>query len=398
MADPFTAAPVGARHKLLAELAQQGPLHHLVLPTGAPAWVITGYPEARAALADPRLIKGGPRNAPYIDELEPQTQAGLNHHMLTADPPTHTRLRKLVSMAFTRRQVDRLAPGIEALSATLLDDVAAQLSAGDADLVASFAHQLPLTVVCDLLGVPHGARTDVRSWIWPLLAGGVLPFEEYATAARKMLAFMRDLVAWKRREPGDDLLTALIDARDGEDRLTEDELTSMTQLLFVAGHDTTVSLIANGVLALLTNPAQLAKVKADPDRWPAAIEELLRFDGPAQVPIPATTAEPVEIAGRTIPAGEHVVVSLLAANRDPARFPDPATLDLDRTDGNHLAFGHGIHHCLGAPLARLEGRIALRALFDRFPTLELAAPPDSLTRHPALLFNKLTALPVRLAG
>ena len=396
--DPFAAVPNGARHAALAEMAGKGTLHHLVLPTTVPAWVITGHAEARAALADPRLVKGGSRNAPYVDELEPETAAGLNHHMLSADPPTHTRLRKLVSMAFTRRQVERLTPDIEALCARLLDDVEAQLAAtGEADLVASFAYPLPMTVICDLLGIPVSARTDVREWIGPLLAGGVGTFEAYAGAARRMLAFMRDLIAEKRREPADDLLTALIEARDGEDRLTEDELTSMVQLLFIAGNDTTVSLIANGTLALLTHPSELAAVRADPSRWPAAIEELLRFDGPAQVPLPVSTAEPVEIAGQTIPAGQVVIVSLLAANRDPARFPEPDRLDIARDTRAHLAFGHGIHHCVGAPLARLEGRIALRALFDRFPDLTLAAAPASLEREPALLFNKLTSLPVRRA-
>jgi cytochrome P450 len=395
--DPFAAVPNGARHEALAELAHDGPLHHVVLPTSVPAWVITGYAEARAAFADPRLVKGGPDNAPFVAELEPETSAGLNHHMLTADPPTHTRLRKLVSMAFTRRQVERLTPKIEALTASLLDDVAKELSTtGEADLLASFAYPLPMTIICDLLGIPPQARADVRDWISPLLAGGVGTFEAYSTAARRMLAFTRELIEEKRRTPADDLLTALIEAHDGEDHLTVDELTSMVQLLFIAGHETTVSLISNGALALLTHPDQLAWVRADPDRWPGAVEELLRFDSPTQVPVPVKTAEPVEIAGTTIPAGEHVIVSLLAANRDAARFSNPDELDLSRADGAHLAFGHGIHHCLGAPLARLEGRIALQALTERFPDLELVTDPGSLEREPSLLFNKLTALPVRL--
>jgi cytochrome P450 len=395
--DPFAAVPNGARHAALAELAKTGPLHRLVLPTSESAWVITGHAEARAALTDPRLVKGGPRNSPFADELDPETFAGLNHHMLTADPPTHTRLRKLVSMAFTRRQVERLAPNIEALCASLLDGVADELGTfGEADLVASFARPLPMTVICDLLGIPPEARTDFRDCVGPLLAGGVGTFESYAPAARRMLAFTRDLLKEKRRAPADDLLTALIEARDGKDRLTEDELTSMVYLLFIAGTDTTVGLISSGTLALLTHPDQLAEVRADPDRWPAAVEELLRFDSPAQITIPTATAEPVEIAGTTVEEGRHVIVSLLAANRDPARFPDADRLNLTRADGAHLAFGHGIHHCVGAPLARLEGRIALRALTDRFPTLELATDPDTLEREPSLLLNKLTALPVRI--
>jgi cytochrome P450 len=396
--DPFAAVPNGARHAALAELARTGPLHHLVLPTTVPAWVITGYAEARAALTDPRLIKGGPNNAPYVAELEPETSAGLNGHMLSNDPPVHTRLRKLVSVAFTRRQVERLQPGIEQICSDLLDDIAKQLESGDtADLMSSFAYPLPLTVICDMLGIPAEARAEVRTWIGPLLAGGVASFDAYATAARTMLAFLRGLIAEKRANPGEDLLSALIEARDGEDRLSEDELTSMVQLLFIAGHDTTVSLIANGVLALLSNPTQYAALRAEPAGWPAAMEELLRFDSPVQVAIPLYATEPVEIAGQVVPTGDIIIVSLLAANRDPARFPDPALLDLARTDGAHISFGHGIHHCLGAPLARLEGRIALQSLAERFPTLELATPPESLEREPALLFNKLAALPVRLA-
>jgi cytochrome P450 len=395
--DPFAAVPDGARHSALAELANTGPLHRLVLPTTVSAWVITNYAEARAALTDPRLVKGGPRNSPFADQLDPETFAGLNHHMLIADPPTHTRLRKLVSTAFTRRQVERLAPSIETLCATLLDDVARQLAdTGEADLMTSFASPLPMTVICDLLGIPPEARTDVRDWMPPLLVGGIGTFEAYDASARRMLAFTRDLIEEKRRAPADDLLTALIEARDGSDRLTEDELTSMVFLLFTAGHDTTVSLIANGALALLTHPDQLAAVRADPERWPAAVEELLRFDSPVQSAVPVTAAEPVEIDGTTIDEG-HVIVSLLAANRDPARFPDPDELNLARADGAHLAFGHGIHHCVGAPLARLEGRIALRALTERLPTLELAIDAAKLEREPSLLFNKLTSLPVRTA-
>lgn len=394
--DPFTAVPEGARHAALEELARGGPLHRMVLPTGVPAWVITGYAEVRAALADPRLVKGGPSNAPYVAELEAETSAGLNTYMLTADPPTHTRLRKLVTVAFTRRRVERLAPRIETICGSLLDDLAEQLATGEeADLVASLAYPLPVTVICELIGIPPESRADIRAWTGPLLVGALAGFDAYATAARNMLGFLRELVADRRRAPADDLLSALVHARDGQDRLSEDELTSMVYLLFLAGHDTTVGLIANGALALLSNPAQVTSVRTDPGRWPGVLEELLRFDSPVQAAMPAAAAEPVEIAGQVIPAGGVVLVSLLAANRDPARFTGPQRLDPARPDAGHLAFGHGIHHCLGAPLARLEGRIALRMLVERFPTLELAARHDSLERAPALLFNRLTALPVR---
>jgi cytochrome P450 len=189
----------------------------------------------------------------------------------------------------------------------------------------------------------------------------------------------------------------LVEARDGDDRLTEDELTSMVYLLLLAGHKTTVNLIANGMNALFDHPDRLAPLRAEPDRLPAAVEELLRYDSPTQVTIPAITAEPIEVAGRSIPAGEHLVVALLAVNRDRARFTEPDALDLSRDEG-HLAFGHGVHHCLGAPLARLETRIALAALLRRFGDLERAVPAGSLERTPSLLINRLAALPVRRTG
>jgi cytochrome P450 len=231
-----------------------------------------------------------------------------------------------------------------------------------------------------------------------LLAGRFVGYEAFSRAAGEFVDFLHALLADKRRQPADDLLSALIEVRDGGDRLSEDELTSMVHLLLLAGHETTVNLIANGMNALLAHPDRLALLRSEPDRLPAAVEELLRFDSPAQVSIPAITAEPIEVAGQRIPARENVVIALLAVNRDPARFADPEVLDLSRDDGGHLAFGHGIHHCLGAPLARLEARIAIGALLDRFGDLALAVPADSLERLPSLIINRLAVLPVRRAG
>jgi cytochrome P450 len=207
---------------------------------------------------------------------------------------------------------------------------------------------------------------------------------------------LRELVAAKRADPTDDLLSSLVAVRDGADQLSEAELTSMAWLLLVAGHETTVNLIGNGVLALLTHPEQLALLRAQPDRLGAAIEELLRFNGPLQIATPRRTTEPVDLGGITIPAGQIVMPALLAANRDPACTAEPDTLDITRTDTPHLAFGHGIHHCLGAPLARMEGRIALGSLLARFPRLRLAVPPEDLTWRPGVLQHGLDALPVIL--
>ncbi|GAB2820170.1 cytochrome P450 [Actinoallomurus bryophytorum] len=397
--DPFLAVRDGARHRALAELAARGPVHHLTLATGADAWVVTGYAEAKAVLTDPRVIREGASNSPYGEEMPAALYSALNSHMLTTDPPAHTRLRRLVSAAFTRRRVEGLAPRIERICADLLDGMAKTLEAdGEADLIDAFAGPLPITVICELLGVPSESHAAVRGWAGPLLAGRFVGYEAYSRAAGEFVDFLHLLLADKRRQPVDDLLSALVEVRDGEDRLSEDELTSMVQLLLLAGHETTVNLIANGVKALLADPGQLALLRAEPDRLPAAVEELLRFDSPAQAPVPAITAEPIEVAGQRIPAGENIVIALLAVNRDPARFADPDVLDLTRDDGGHLAFGHGVHHCLGAPLARLEARIALGALLERFGDLALAVPADSLERLPSLIINRLVVLPVRRAG
>ncbi len=211
-----------------------------------------------------------------------------------------------------------------------------------------------------------------------------------------MVGFPRELVAAKRADPTEDLLSSLVAVRDGADQLSEDELTSMAWLLLVAGHETTVNLIGNGVVTLLTHPEQPALLRAQPDRLGAAIEDLLRFTGPVQVATPRHTTEPVDINGITIPAGELVIPVLLAANRDPACIARPDTVDITRTDNPHLAFGHGIHHCLGAPLARLEGRIALGSLLARLPRLRLAVPPEHLTWRPSVIMHRLDALPVIL--
>jgi cytochrome P450 len=215
-------------------------------------------------------------------------------------------------------------------------------------------------------------------------------------AAVAMLDLLRELVARRRVAPGDDLLSALVVARDSGDRLDEDELTSAGFLLLAAGHETTVNLIANGVHALLTHPDQLARLQARPDLIECAVEEVLRHDGPVHVALPYVTTGPVEVGGVTIPAGDLVLAGLTAAGRDPSRFAEPQRLDLTRPDGGHLAFGHGIHHCLGAPLARLEGRTALGTLLARFPRVRLAAPAEDLVRTPGLLMNGFATLPVLL--
>lgn len=393
--DPFTATADGARHAAYDVLVARGPVHRVPLPGGAVGWLVTGYETARALLTDPRLVKGGPGHGPYLAELPPDVASAIGHHMLALDPPDHTRLRRLVSAAFTRQRTDRLAPRIQQLTDVLLDRLAGR---PEVDLVAEFAYPLPIAVICELLGIPQEDRTEFRAWTAPLVAGGLAGLPAYSAAATALVRYVRELVARKRRQPADDLLSALVAVREQRDRLSEDELTSMVYLLLLAGHETTVNLIANGVRALLTHPEQLALLRAEPDRIGAAVEELLRFDGPLQSAIPLVAVAPVPVGDVTIRPGAIVVVSLLAANRDPARRPGADRLDLTRPVSPHLAFGYGIHHCLGAPLARLEARIAIGGLVERFPTMSLAAPVEDLVRLPGLLMNGLAALPVRLRG
>ncbi|MDT7638649.1 MAG: hypothetical protein QOC83_2937, partial [Pseudonocardiales bacterium] len=324
----------------------------------------------------------------------------LSAHMLNSDPPDHTRLRRLVSRGFTARSIGRLRPRIEQIAAELTEAMAARLAAvgsgADAaavDLIDAFAFPLPMTVICEILGVPGGRRYDFRAWSNTLLSSA--PLEERAASAAAMAQYLTQLVADKRAHPGEDVLSAVVAASEDADQLSDHEAVSMAFLLLVAGHETTVNLIGNGMLALLRNPGQLAQLRADPSLVPGAVEEFLRLDGPVNLATMRFSAEPVTIAGTEIPAGEIVLLALGSANRDPAHYERPDELDVHRGTGN-LAFGHGIHHCLGAPLARLEGEIAFRALLDRFPDLELAGEPGELSWRNSTLFRGLDRLPVRL--
>ncbi|MGW4123433.1 cytochrome P450 family protein [Nocardia sp. NPDC004711] len=376
---------------------EHGPVRRVRFPDGVIRWVILDYAAGRAALSDPRLQKAAAVSDALLSRKRGVPQSDPNmlallSHMLNTDPPGHTRLRKLVTRAFTPRRVAALGPRIEEITGSLLDALEGR---SEVDLLREFAEPLPITVICELLGVPLGDRADFQEWTRALVAVAGLD-EDRARASEAMAAYLTQLVRAKAVEPAADLLSALAVPADDGDALTESEQVGMAFLLLVAGHDTTVNLIANGTLALLRNPAQLRALRADPEAIPAAVEEFLRFDGPVNMSTIRHTAEPVTIAGTDIPAGEFVFVALAAANRDADRYPAPDALDPARDTTGHLAFGHGIHFCVGAPLARLEARVAFAALLSRFPDLRLSPAAEALAWHPSTLMHGLHELPVLL--
>ena len=314
--------------------------------------------------------------------------------MLDQDPPNHTRLRALVQKAFTAAYVEKLRGRIEGYAHELID---AMLARGKVDLLNDFALPIPLRIISDMMGVPESDRRKFGAWSQKAVSitnGAeallVIP------ALWRFLRFVRGLIRLRQKEPGDDLLTDLVRAEEAGDRLTEDELVGMVFLLLIAGHETTVNLISTGTLELMRHPEELERLRADPALGKTAVEELLRYTSPVEFATERHTREPVTYAGVTIPAHERVHLVLGSANRDEAQFPDPDRLDVGRDPNRHVAFGYGIHFCVGAPLARLEASVAIRALLDRSAELKLAVPYEKLKWRSSVLLRGLKALPVQL--
>jgi cytochrome P450 len=325
----------------------------------------------------------------YPDWAEHPALRQLFTSMLVLNPPDHTRLRRLVSGAFTARRVQALRPAITRMVDDLLDAMS-----GEVDFIGGFAFPLPVNVIGELLGVPTQDRAQFQSLVrdWTQVLEVITPdvLSRADPAAATIRDYLAGLVAERRRRPGADLLSALVAAEEVGDQLSEDELLSTAALLFAAGFETTTNLLANGLVALLQHPAELGLLRERPDLAQAAVEELLRFDSPVQI-VGRVVVEPVELGGITVAAGERVVAYLGAGNRDPERFTDPDRLQLNRTDNAPLSFGGGIHYCLGAPLARLEAQLALPALVRRFPRLALSGVPE---RRDSLSIKGFTRLPV----
>ncbi|MFF4694720.1 cytochrome P450 family protein [Streptomyces chattanoogensis] len=379
-----------------AALREAGPVHRITGTDGQPAWLVTRYDDVRSAFTDPRLSLDKRHAAPggYSGFALPPA---LDANLLNMDPPDHTRVRRLVVKAFTPGRIDALREPVRRIADDLLD--AMEERGGQADLIADYAGQLPIIVICDLLGVPQRDRHDFRAWTDTLITPDPTKPQQMKQAIGAMLEFYTGLIATKRAEPGDDLLSDLIAVRDdaagaADDRLTEDELTSLAFLILFGGYENVVHLIGNAALGLLERPDRLDQLRRNPADLPAVVEEFMRYDGPAPLAIRRFAKEDLEIGGVRIPAGDSVLLAVASANRDPARFPDPDRFDHGRDLSGHLALGHGIHYCLGAPLARVETVTALDALIGRFPGLRLALPQAELRRRRSLRARGLISLPV----
>ncbi|MFD9335347.1 cytochrome P450 [Streptomyces sp. NPDC060028] len=387
-AEAFKSDP----YPFYAELREAGPVHQVITSDDEfeLSWLVVGHEAVRHALNHPALSKDW-----YGSGRFPEAMAtAANSNMLESDPPHHTRLRRLVAREFTARRMEAMRPRVQQITDELLDGMAARPERG-ADLIKALAFPLPMTVICELLGVPDLDRDRFRHWSNEVVAPtpGVLD----NNAHQQLSSYLDELIEAKAKAPGEDLLSALIRTRDEDgDSLSHDELIGMAFLLLVAGHETTVNLISNGIRALLAHPGQLAELRADYDGLlDGAVEEMLRYDGPVQNATFRYAREDVEIGGTVIPAGATVLVSLAAADHDPARFAEPDTFDIHRAPKGHLAFGHGLHFCIGAPLARMEGRIAVRGLLERFPDLA-ADPAGGLPQWlPGSLMRGVSRLPVR---
>ncbi|CAM00748.1 cytochrome P450 [Saccharopolyspora erythraea NRRL 2338] len=386
---PFSAAERLNLDPFYARLRAQEPMSRVKLPYGEAAWLATRYEDAKVVLADPRFSR-----AAVLEKDEPRMRPGITGGgILSMDPPDHTRLRRLVAKAFTQRRVERLRPRTQEIADGLVDRMIEHGS--PADLVEEFALPLPITVICELLGVPYEDRDDFREWSDAFLSTTKLTPEQVVDYMDRMFGYMAGLIAKRRVDPQDDLMSALIEARDEHDKLTEQEMVQLAAGILVAGHETTATQIPNFVYVLLTHPDQLEGLLADLDGLPRAVEELTRYVPLGVAAVFARYAvEDVELGGVTVRAGEPVLVSASSANRDEAVFDDPDRLDLTRENNAHIGFGHGPHHCLGAQLARLELQVGLRTLLTRLPGLRFAGGEDDVVWKEGMLVRGPSKLEV----
>lgn len=379
-----------------AQLRAEAPVFPVTLPTKQRAWLITRYDDVLSVLKDERFAKDR-HNAMSPEQLKktlwmPSMFKPLERNMLDLDSPDHTRLRALIHKAFTPRMIEQMRDQIQTLTNELLNRVEPK---GRMDLIADFALPLPLTMIARILGVPAEDNRKFHRWSKIVISAGTNHnFFVLIPTIMSFMGYLKRLIKERRAHPKDDLVTALVQAKDGSDSLSEDEILAMIFILLIAGHETTVNLIGSGTLALLEHPDQLAKLRSEPELSKTAIEELLRFVCPVETATERYTREDMTVAGTTIPRGEMVLAVLASANRDANYFEYPDALDITRKNNRHLAFGQGPHYCIGAPLARLEGQIAINTLLQRMPNLRLNVAPDQIRWRGAFVLRGLEALPV----
>jgi len=374
--NPFLPSYQANPYPAYAALRAGDPVH---FSAAIQAWVLTAYEDCERVLREADTFSSSSftasgQLATVLQQQRREFPLGEVPTVLNSDPPVHTRLRTLLNRAFTPRAIEGLRPHIEEIAASLLAD--AGRTGGRFDAVTGFAQPLPIIVIAELLGVPPSDRDQLKEWSTAIAnTTNVLNTEGALVAARQatveLIAYMDKVVAQRRAAPGADIMTALVQAEEDGERLSHDELLAFSILLLLAGHETTTNLIGNGLFALTEHPEQAGRLRAEPELLPSAVEEFLRYDSSVQGAV-RFARRAVEVGGRSIEQGSTLLLLLGAANRDPAQFPDPDALDVSRSPNRHLSFGRGIHFCLGAPLARLEGDIAFRALLDRFPELRVA--------------------------
>ncbi|MGP4112741.1 cytochrome P450 family protein [Streptomyces sp. 4N509B] len=373
-------------YRVYETLHAEAPVHRIQLPDGTPTWLVTEFVAAREALRDPRLVRSHDyAGEGMTGEVLPEPMRAGN--LLTEDPPAHTRLRQFMNFAFTPRRIEALRPRVQEIIDGCLDTIEGR---GEADLMNALAAPLPIAVIAELLGVPPELRGEFRGW-----ADSLLGDDQAASrrAGAELLRFAHELLPVKRANPGDDLISYWVSKADAGE-MTPNELVGMVFILILGGFDTTVGTIGNAVAALLAEPEKAEALRADPDRVPAALEEILRYDGSVHSGVRRFAAEDIAIGGTRISAGDAVLVSIGAANQDPVRYAEPRTMDFSREAERHLAFGIGTHHCIGAELARMEIAMALTTLLRRFPRLALAEPVESLVWRRSFVVRVLKRLPV----
>lgn len=386
----FTAEFIRNPYPAYSKLREMDPVHYVHFPDGQRGWLVTGYEDGAAVLKDARFIKD-------FSKLYGGSMDGMSvftQNMLFSDPPDHKRLRGLAQKAFTPKMISGMRGRIQEITDTLLDGLEGKK---DVDLIDEFAFPLPIIVICEILGVPAEDRDKFRLWSNSLIEG--TSGEAGVSVYQHMTQFIEYLGQWfqkVRANPDGSLISKLIETEEAGDRLSEKELYGLVSLLIIAGHETTVNLIGNTVLALMAYPDQQDMLREQPELVPQAIEESLRFNGPVEFSTSRWASEDLEFRGKRIHRGDVVVVALNAANHDPEKFEAPDQFDILREKSPHLAFGMGIHFCLGAPLARLEGEIAISSLLSRFGNIRLAVDESELSWRPGMIVRGVKELPVNL--